>query len=443
MGVHSEPGKGSTFWFTIPLVKGSGTPRVGEGDADSLAGLSVLVVDDHATNRAMLELHLMNWGMHPTSVSDARGALTLLREEADKGSPYTIALLDFNMPEMDGIELAKAIRSDPALCDLRLVLLTSSQERAQARDAREVGFDAYLTKPVRHSSLLGALATIVGGRDPAGPSSLVTGYSLAEARARKRTHVLVVEDNEVNQKVAARMLDKLGYRVDVASNGLEAIGAVQQTAYAAVLMDCQMPEMDGYEATERIRQLPGPAARVPIIAMTAGAMKHHQEMAFAAGMNDYMAKPVKVDDLAAVLERWTKEGKAGSGGPSERNTPAPGEAVDHEVLSSLRALGAQRRDGAEDLVTQFLTSAERSLGKLRGAVGRADGKEISFVAHSLKGIVGTLGARRLAERLSDMEDMSSPTHLRQAPTLLAEIEAEFDRMCVEIHAPEPSMQDAE
>jgi two-component system, sensor histidine kinase and response regulator len=439
MGVHSEPGEGSTFWFTIPMAEGSGPARIDEDDAESLTGLCVLVVDDHATNRAMLELNLVNWGMYPASVSTAREAMTMLRDGVKKGNPYTIALVDFNMPEMDGIELARAIRSDPLLCDTRLVLLTSSHERARARDARDVGFDAYLTKPVRHTSLHGVLAAIVGGHEHAVPSSLVTRYSIAEAKARKRAHILVVEDNAVNQKVAARMLDKLGYRVDVASDGVEAIEAVQHTTYAAVLMDCQMPQMDGYEATQHIRKLEGPAARVPIIAMTAGAMKHHQDMALAAGMNDYMTKPVKANDLAAVLERWTK-GSLGSVPPAESDGPTVEEAVDQDILSSLRTLGEQHPDGVEDLVSQFLATAQRSLAKLRGTVSEADGKEISFVAHSLKGIVATLGARRLAALLSDMEDMSSSTRLERAPELLAGIEAEFDRVCVEIHTPQPSRQ---
>ncbi|MBW3651755.1 MAG: response regulator, partial [Actinobacteria bacterium] len=309
IGVESEPGRGSTFWFTVRLRQATEAPTASPRRA-ALRGLRVLAVDDNATNRAILGENLTSWGMRASCAAGAGEALEALRAAAAEGDPFCLAVLDYHMPEMDGMDLARAVRADPALETVRLVMLTSSGKRGDAGAAKQAGIEAFLTKPVRQSALYDCLATVLGREGPRDQMPMVTRFSLEETNARARGHLLVVEDNVVNQKVATRMLEKLGYRVDLAANGLEAVEAVSRIPYGAVLMDCQMPEMDGYEATAQIRRLGGERARVPIIAMTAGAMREDEERCLAAGMDDFVAKPVDGDRLASTLGRWLRPEEA-------------------------------------------------------------------------------------------------------------------------------------
>ncbi len=311
IGVQSEPGRGSTFWFTARLSRTEapipGTPA----SVADLAGLRILVVDDNATNRTVLDQDLRLWRMRATCVEDGPGALAAMRAAAEAGGSFDLAILDYDMPGMNGLELAQAIRDDERLRTTRLVLLTSSARRGDAERARQVRIEAFLAKPVRQSSLHHCLATLMGpGGVEAG--SLITTQTTAEAKRRTKAHVLVVEDNVVNQKVAARTLEHMGYRVDVAANGLEAVDALAGVPYGAVLMDCQMPDMDGYEATREIRRRQGTRRRTPIIAMTAGASHDDEAKCLAAGMDDYLSKPVRPAELARVLQRWIDNGQQAS-----------------------------------------------------------------------------------------------------------------------------------
>ncbi len=304
-GVDSQVGAGSRFWFTARLEMSAEEDLAKPLSPGSLQGLRVLIVDDNATNRTILEHNVRSWRMRPQSAEGSGQALELLRAAAQDGDPYPIAVLDYHMPDMDGIQLARAIKDDPLLASVRLVLLTSAGERGHARLARDAGIEAFLTKPVRVSALHEALAAAVGIQT-AGTSQADASFvhPQADGDIRGPAHVLVVEDNVVNQKVAARMLESLGHRVDIAANGLEALQALAEIPYDVVLMDCQMPEMDGYEATSEIRRLGGTQRDTPIIAMTAGAMRGDEEKARAAGMDDYVSKPVTRDQLAATLNRW-------------------------------------------------------------------------------------------------------------------------------------------
>ncbi len=271
------------------------------------------------------------------------------------------------MPGMDGLELARVIKDDPALAQIRLVMMSSVGRRGDAEEARQAGIEAYLNKPVRQSQLYDAIATVIGkpveeqeAARPERQTQLVTRHSLKEAKVRSRVRVLVAEDNQVNQKVAVRMLEKLGYRADVAANGLEAVEALSRIPYSAILMDVQMPEMDGYEATMTIRRHEYVAAqrgvtlgndvhRTPIIAMTANAMQGDREKALEAGMDDYLSKPVKPKELAEVLERWIsqdeEEAKPGTTTPASgaaNPLAAPeGEPIDRSVPEGLRELGGR------------------------------------------------------------------------------------------------------
>lgn len=299
--VDSEPGKGSTFHFALKL------PRCVEDGAaerrpthDALNGLRVLVVDDNATNRLIMQEQLSAWEMEPDLASDG-AALEKLLAAKREGQPFEIALLDMRMPSMNGLELARHICADPTLAATRLVLLTSTGDEGMD-EIRQAGFAAHLTKPVRSRQLYDCLGRLAGQErektlDSRLPSPIPGGGSHAR--------VLVAEDNATNQMVARGILARLGYRVDVVANGLEALQSMTHMDYAAVLMDCQMPEMDGYTATGEIRRRQATdSSRTPVIAMTAGGLQGDRERCVAAGMDDYISKPVKAADLAAVLARW-------------------------------------------------------------------------------------------------------------------------------------------
>jgi CheY-like chemotaxis protein len=330
IGVSSEPGRGSCFWFTVRLGRQAGVAQEPNVAAGSLAGVRVLIVDDKAINRRMLELLTKKWGMHPTLVEEGPAALALL-ESSPGAPPYEVALLDLDMGTMDGLELARTIRARPEWSAIRLVLLTSLGRRGDAKTAWAAGLAAYLTKPIRERQLSDCLLAVLGraqepmrAADAAAVASqgLITRHTLAERRTRTAPRVLVAEDNIINQKVAVRLIERLGYRVDVVANGQEAVEALSRIPYGLVFMDCQMPEMDGFEAAREIRRreaggtrqsgsesgaaspLPLAPRRVPIVAMTANAMQGDRERCLESGMDDYISKPITSQALAAVLERY-------------------------------------------------------------------------------------------------------------------------------------------
>jgi CheY-like chemotaxis protein len=311
IGVESEPGVGSTFWFTVPLKKQpEETPKAPRPFVADLRALRVMIVDDNATNRQILNTQIAPWSMHSESAEDGPKALQILRAAAERGSAYDLAILDMQMPGMDGIQLARAVKADPVISATRLILLPSVSKRGDGEEAREAGIEAYLSKPVKQSELYDTIATVMGTPAEAETpreKQLVTRHSLRETRARLLPRVLVAEDNPVNQKVARVMLEKVGYRVDVVANGIEALEALSQRSYAAVLMDVQMPEMGGYEATAEIRRCEEPENRhTPIIAMTANALQGERKKALEAGMDDYISKPVKREELGEILKRWVQ-----------------------------------------------------------------------------------------------------------------------------------------
>lgn len=312
IGVDSVPGKGSSFWFTARFTKQSSQVAEARKDVASLKELHVLIVDDNATNRKILSHQVTSWGMtHEESDSGAR-ALELLCSDAAEGRPFDLAILDLMMPGMDGFELARRIKADPRLVATRLVMLTSYGQRGDGAIAREAGVLAFLTKPVRQSQLFDCLTNVFTqpslqpGKDPGSlskPAQLVTRHLLQETRPMSNKLILLAEDNIVNQKVAVRQLQKLGYRADAVANGREAVEALMRISYDAVLMDCQMPEMDGYEATAEIRRLEGPTKHTMIVAMTANALQGDRQKCINAGMDDYISKPVRLEDLTKVLQR--------------------------------------------------------------------------------------------------------------------------------------------
>ena len=309
IGVESEKDRGTTFWFTAVLEKQPVGKEPGIGAPEDIRGKHMLIVDDNATNRFVMREQFKSWGCRYGEASCGAEALDRLREAAVAKDPYKIAIVDMQMPEMDGEELGQRIKQDPELRNTILVLMTSMGSRGDAGRFEKIGFSAYLTKPVKQSQLYDCLA-LVGGNtaQPAGEQrhKMITVHALAEKKKHNR-RIMLAEDNLINQKVALSILGKLGYHhVDVVGNGREVIDALKKNHFDLVLMDCQMPEMDGYEATAQIRKVQSKVKNpaVPIIAMTAHAMKGDREKCLQAGMDDYLTKPVIPDDLAAMLKKW-------------------------------------------------------------------------------------------------------------------------------------------
>jgi len=309
IGVESHLGKGSTFWFSIPLLLDA-RPQSDPSPAD-LSGLRVLIVDDNEVNRRVLHQQVISWGMKNGSVATGTEALAALRAAHAKGDPYHFVLLDYQMPEMNGAAVAAAIRADSTLRDTAVVMLTSVGGWGEIKQNDDTLIDTCLVKPVRQSQLMNALVTTWSKRleaagvhasaPAAGPAAHL---SVAGRFASVPLRVLVAEDNVINQKVASRLLNRLGVRVDVAADGAEAVHMVRTLPYDLVFMDCQMPEMDGYTATREIRRLQKPGQRLTVIAMTAEALAGARERCLEAGMDDYISKPVKLDDLTQMLHKW-------------------------------------------------------------------------------------------------------------------------------------------
>jgi CheY-like chemotaxis protein len=305
IGVDSHPGHGSRFWFTAWLERVPGVAS--ELPAVDFGGGRVLVVDDNATNRRLLTRLLIGWNCRPTEAADGETALELLKQAVADGEPFKAALLDLMMPAMDGSVLARKIRSVPGLATTPLVLVSSAGGQTETGRLAKSGFDAWLHKPVKREQLKRCLARLFS-QPATSAARRVVPEAVPAARSAcsspRSARILVAEDNRTNQVVALKMLERLGYEAEAVPNGREAVAAVASDAYDLILMDCQMPEMDGYEATRRIRALPGAAARLPVIAMTANAMQGDREVCLNAGMSDYIAKPVVFAELRRILDRW-------------------------------------------------------------------------------------------------------------------------------------------
>jgi len=418
--VDSRPGRGSTFWFTIRLQR-QAEAAVAPPPSARLAGRRVLVVDDNATNRQILRHQLGYWGLRVTAVESGPRGLALLLQAVASGTAYDLAILDMKMPEMDGLALARAIKEDAALAAVRLVLLTSFGQRGHGAEAARIGIAAYLTKPVDEADLYDCLVEVLdeARRVP----HLVTRHSLREHRPPVAAHVLVAEDNEVNQKVAAKILEKLGFGVELAENGKQALAACARRRYDAVLMDGQMPGMDGYEATRKIRERETRGARrVPIIAMTASAMKGDREKCLEAGMDDYIAKPVTPDALEAVLRKWV----GGPTTPAERAAAEPaaqGDLLDETIVQNLMSVDD---DGTlmDEIVATFLRIAPARLTAIRKAA-KGNAAMLEREAHSFLGSCGNLGARRMAELCARLEVLGRSGSTEGAPAIASALEEEL------------------
>jgi signal transduction histidine kinase/DNA-binding response OmpR family regulator len=414
ISVESEVGLGATFHFTVELGKPEQPAAAARTVPERFRRLRVLAVDDNATNRKLLRMLLSTWGCRHFEVPDAEQALAALREAARDGRPYELALIDYQMPGIDGAELARRVRADPELASTALVMLTSVGALGEAGRMEEIGFAAYLTKPLKQSQLFDCIAAIAAQPEPAKPltkTRIITRHSLEQTRERNRIRILVAEDNPVNQRVAVRTLDKLGYRCEVAANGREALDALQRTGFHLVLMDCQMPEMDGFEATRRIRELErAEGQRLPIVAMTANAMAGDREQCLQAGMDDYIAKPFNPGELVELIERWTVR-------PAQPAKAVGKPSLDPERLQQLVAsfAGAGRDELARRL-GEFFDEAPRLVQEIERALRAGELEALEAAVRGLSERAGALGALDLARYAGELglEARRGPREAQQA-----------------------------
>ncbi len=426
LGVRSQVGAGCVFWFSLPLSPDPNPPLRRLPRAD-LAGVRVLIVDDNPVNCQVLEEQVAAWGLRPLSCLTGDGALPALRLALEEGDPFSLALVDFHMPGLSGLDVARAVSADPALRGTLLVLLSSVDGVVNPGRLRQAGFSAWLVKPVRPSQLQDTLSRLWAQRaSPAEP--LEAAPALPQARLRFEGRVLVADDHVVNQRVAAQILERLGCRADVAGNGLEALRMATSLPYDLVFMDCQMPEMDGFEATRQIRrrQLPG-GRRLPIVAVTAHALKGDRERCLEAGMDGYIAKPVTIPDVERALRQWLPQAAA----VSQVSPPPPaaaGAALDPEALERLREMAAAEPSFLADVFHMFLEKAEESLASLRLAVTAGDGQALARHAHKVRGSALSVGANQVAEICTELEALKEASSLAPAADLIARAQHELGRV---------------
>jgi CheY-like chemotaxis protein/HPt (histidine-containing phosphotransfer) domain-containing protein len=434
--VESQPGRGTQFHFVIPFAVPAAPPAlVPPRQEPDLEGMRVLVVDDNATNRRILDEILTTWGMRPTGVDGGAAALQALDAARAADDPFPLVLLDYQMPDMDGFEVAERIGQRPHLAGATIMMLSSVGQRGDAQRCRELGVAAYLSKPVRQSVLLDAMLAALARPAP-GPEArtLVTGHSLREAqqsappapgppRPLQSLRVLVAEDNRVNQIVIQRLLERLGHTVVLCADGRAAVAAVEAQRPDLVLMDVQMPEMDGFAATAAIRAReaihPG-GRRLPIVALTAFAMTGDRERCLAAGMDDYLTKPIRRDQLVAILARF-----AGASVPAEAEAEKAGPAIDEAAV--LAYVGGDRELLGE-LLGIFLEDSPGQLQALREAVAGGDAAALMRAAHTLSGNLRVLGAPTAVALVGQLEALGRDGHLESAAALLARFESELERV---------------
>ena len=443
IGVDSVPGEGSTFWFELPLEE---APAIVEAPHPDVLGKRVLIVEDNPTNRTLLEHQVESMGMRRSSAGDAIEALKMMRDAQSHGHPYDLALVDMKMPGLSGLELARLVRGDPALQSLPMVMLTSLTSSNELREAKEAGIELALNKPVRQADLLGAIRAVLkpASDQPLGGPPPSTGASI-DQHTLIPAHVLLAEDNPINQQVATAMLEKMGCQVTLAHNGREAVELAKPGRFDLVLMDCQMPEMDGFDATRGIRAQEVGHRTTPIIALTANALHGDRERCLAAGMSDYLSKPFSGASLRAALLKWLPEViSARSAAPTtpegtQTGTPASTElsetdalpTFDDSALAEVRALDA---DGTllAHVLRLFYDDGDQLLASMEAAHACADVEGLIFSAHKLASSGATVGARRFSARTRAVENTARSSGALCDADTLRTLRADFRRAVAEI-----------
>ena len=432
IGVDSELGKGSRFWVELVMPRATETvpnlPAVPQMET-----LRVLVVDDNRTNLDILRLQLGAWRMSASCAESGDQALEMLHEAAARGAPFDLAILDMHMPRMDGLQLASAIQADPVLAPTRLLMLTSAWVPGSARAREQAGILCCVNKPVRQSELYDVIARVLAAPRAPVPAVAAAAASVSTLSGR----VLLAEDNPVNQEVARAMLGKLGLTVVLAGDGQAALAFIAAQPFDLVLMDCQMPVMDGYQATMLLRQHEaGHGGHLPVVALTANAMEGDQNQCLAAGMDDYLAKPYTRQQLEQVLRRWLPVGAPPTAEPVAPLEPLPEDAsaaIDRQALAQYReldpsgALGLMAR-----LMRVYLESSNELLGRAEAALVAGDAAALQQAAHPLKSSSANVGAMTLAELCKQLEALAKATQLDEAAALFDVVRQEYQRAVTEI-----------
>jgi len=424
-GEPAAGGPGSTFHFTAVFRKQKAAPpKIEPLPPEQLRDLPVLVADDNAANRRILSEMLSRWRMKPAEAGDGKSALQAMEDAARQGRPFALVLLDANMPRMDGFTVATRIRNRPDIVGAKIMMLTSAGARGDAARCRELGVTTYLTKPIRQSDLLDAVMTVLsveGAVQQHAP--LVTRHSLRESRRRLR--ILLAEDNRANQKLAVSVLQKWNHTVVVAENGKKALAALEKEPFDLVLMDLQMPEMDGLEATAAIREKEkGTGRHIPIIAMTARAMTGDRERCLAAGMDDYVSKPLHAENLFRAIESVIA--RTGDEHPTEP-TREDGETTDTFDLEKVLERVGGDLALVKEVAQVFLEDCPTAMSKIKEAIDDGDAEALERAAHSLKGSVGNFNAKGAFEAALKLENMGREKDLEDALAVYGSLESEIER----------------
>ncbi len=437
INLESTPGKGSIFWFTVPLNKQTKNTDAEVESPTGLEGIRICCVDDHETNRTLLMHYCVQWGMDTTVVGSPKEALECIRSAAASGTPYDVAILDQAMPEMDGLALSQTITSDPSIPDIKLILLTSLGQSQSIEDVHEVGFAASLTKPLHKAQLLTCLKHLIH------PSALgsVQGLTIShnppttKQGPPRSASLLVVDDHSVNQQLAQMMLEQMGHRVNVVGDGQEALDALEQQSYDVVFMDCQMPEMDGFTATREIRRREGEGRHTPIIAMTANAMTGDRERCLEAGMDDYVSKPINIERLQEALERQFSTiapVEETNTTPSSHKVPSDQEPngsdinrIDPAVLDEWQILsGSGYPAFLKKIVGQFVKDSTTCVSQIQEAVASRDIDALVAATHGLKGISSNMGARKLQTRSAEWEERARQNLIEDWDMIVEQLQSE-------------------
>jgi len=440
IGVISVEGEGSEFWFTARFELQKGVLKQIPLLLPELSGVHTLVVDDNATNREILLRRLLYWGMRTEEAPDGQSGLEALQRAAGRGDPFELAVIDMQMPGMDGESLGRVIKEDPILNGTRLVMLTSSGARGEAKRFQEIGFSGYAVKPIRHEELKGVLLLSLSENAAANTAipPIATRHTAREALPRfanRAVRILLAEDNITNQQVALGILRNLGLSADAVADGREAVEAIRLLPYDLVLMDVQMPEMDGLEATRRVREMESEKNRsaIPIIAMTAHAMQGDKEMCLKAGMNGYIAKPILSRELAEILEEWLPQRKGGGGKEKEKeDTPLSPKSA-HETIGVFDRAALQARlmgdtGLTEKIIQAFLIDMPRQIEVLKGHLEAGDLAGVSRQAHTLKGASANVGGEVLRAIAAEMEKLVKAGDLKNLKEDMVKLGTAFEQL---------------